>query len=176
MARTFSAEDEETLRQLHADGVSRNEIARQMEWSVGTITNHAQRLGLPFDREATRAATDARQVDLTARRQANIEGAYDLADEARERALARYELTGFDHVGNPVTHTVRRPPAREFKDFTQAWSTAMTTAVKLEQVNAGDVGRDEAQGLLRGLGAAMTAAANGIAQDLGVDDADEYGS
>lgn len=50
VARTFSAEDEETLRQLHADGVSRNEIARQMEWSVGTITNHAQRLGLSFNR------------------------------------------------------------------------------------------------------------------------------
>ncbi|MEU1454410.1 hypothetical protein [Streptomyces avermitilis] len=64
MARTFSAEDEETLRQLHADGVSRNEIARQMGWAVGTITNHAQRLGLSFDREAVRAATDARQVDL----------------------------------------------------------------------------------------------------------------
>ena len=69
MARTFSREDEGTLRQLHADGVSRNEIARQMEWSVDTITNHAQRLGLSFDREATRAATDARQADLTALRQ-----------------------------------------------------------------------------------------------------------
>lgn len=40
-----------------------------MEWSVGTITNHAQRLGLSFDREAVRAATDARQVDLKDRRQ-----------------------------------------------------------------------------------------------------------
>ncbi|MFE4918999.1 hypothetical protein [Streptomyces sp. NPDC056661] len=176
MARTFSPEDEETLRQLHGENLSRNEIARQMDWAVGTITSHAKRLGLSFDRSATRAAVEARQIDLTARRQANIEGAYDLADEARVRALTRYELNGFDHLGNPVTRTVRRPPAREYKDFTQAWSTAMTTAVKLEQVNAGDVGRDEAQGLLRGLGAAMTAAADVIAQDLGVDDADEYGS
>lgn len=63
MARTFSAEGEERLR-LHADGVSRNEIAPQLEWSVGTITNHARRLGLSFDREAVRAATDARQVCL----------------------------------------------------------------------------------------------------------------
>ncbi|MCX4608719.1 hypothetical protein [Streptomyces mirabilis] len=46
MSRTFSAADEERLRQLHADGVSRNEIARQMGWSVGTVPNHAQHLRL----------------------------------------------------------------------------------------------------------------------------------
>ncbi|OLO34625.1 hypothetical protein PZ61_0231720 [Streptomyces sp. MNU77] len=51
MARTFSAEDAAIRRQLHADGVNRNGIARQMGWSVGTITNHAQHLGLSFDRE-----------------------------------------------------------------------------------------------------------------------------
>ncbi|MGW2060446.1 hypothetical protein ACWCO9_07115 [Streptomyces sp. NPDC001937] len=138
MARTFSAEDEETLPQLHGDGVSRNEIARLTEWSVSTITSHAKRLGLSFDRSATRAAVEARQIDLTARRQANIEGAYDLADEARDRALTRYELTVFDQVGNPVPHTVRRPPAREFKDFTQAFASALNAAVKLEQVDTGD--------------------------------------
>ncbi|WP_413757201.1 hypothetical protein [Streptomyces sp. MMBL 11-3] len=172
MARTFSAEDEDRLRQLHADGVSRNEIARQTGWSVGTITNHAQRLGLPFDREAVRAATDARQADLTALRQREIEGALELAQEARERALTRYDLTGFDHLGNIVTRTVRRPPAREFKDFTTAHSSAMSTVLKLHQVDAGDAGRENAKGLLKTLGEAMTTAA----RELGGDDADEYGS
>jgi len=38
VARTFSAADEEQLRQLHADDVCRNEIARQTGWSVGTVT------------------------------------------------------------------------------------------------------------------------------------------
>ncbi|WP_326658796.1 hypothetical protein [Streptomyces canus] len=143
-----------------------------MEWSVGTITNHAQRLGLPFDREATRAATNARQVDLTALRQREIEGALELAQEARQRALNRYELTGFDHLGNIATRTVRRPPAREFKDFTTAHSSAMSTVLKLHQVDAGDEGRENAKGLLKTLGEAMTAAA----RELGGDDADEYGS
>ncbi|MFH8362715.1 hypothetical protein ACH4FV_24415 [Streptomyces anulatus] len=58
MARTFSAEDAAILRQLHADGVNRNGIARQMGWSVGTITNHAQHLGVSFDREGFRADSD----------------------------------------------------------------------------------------------------------------------
>ncbi|WP_328981760.1 hypothetical protein OG258_19900 [Streptomyces mirabilis] len=156
MSRTFSAEDEEQLRQLHADGVSRNEIARQMGWGVGTITNRARRLGLSFDRSATRAAVEARQVDLTARRQRCIEGAYDLADEARSRAFEQYELNGFDHVGNPVTHIVRRPPAREFKDFNAAFASALTTALKLEAVDK-ESDTDKAKAALGSLGQALSA-------------------
>ncbi|MBQ0969210.1 hypothetical protein KBY91_15380 [Streptomyces sp. RK23] len=155
MARTFTQEDEEQLRQLHADGLPRNEIARQMGWAVGTITNHAQRLGLAFDREATRAATDARQADLTALRQRELEGALELAQEARERALSRYELTGFDHLGNIVTRTVRRPPAREFKDFTTAHSSAMATAIKLEQIGK-ESDTEKAKAALGALGTALT--------------------
>ncbi|MGW2338607.1 hypothetical protein ACWCXS_32170 [Streptomyces sp. NPDC001685] len=89
MARTFSAEDEDRLRQLHADGVIRNEIARQTGWSLGTITNHAQRLGLSFDRKAVRVAAQARQVDLTARRQAIQAELLQLAQEQMERARGR---------------------------------------------------------------------------------------
>jgi hypothetical protein len=172
MARTFSAEDEERLRQLHADGVSRNEIARQMEWSVGTITNHATRLGLSFDRSATRAATDARQVDLRDRRQRIEIQLYDLAERNIRRAQQRYLMTGFDHLGTFVAETIPEPPARETKDFTLAASSALTSAVKLAQVDGGDVGRENALGFLATLGEAMTVAA----RDLGVADADDYGS
>jgi hypothetical protein len=172
VARTFSAEDEERLRQLHADGVSRNEIARQMEWSVGTITNHAQRLGLSFDREAVRAATDARQVDLKDRRQRIQEQLLGLAERTIERAQSRYLLTGFSHTGEMTAEWLQQPPAKETKDLTLAASSALTSALKLAQVDSGDEGRENAQGLLRTLGEAMTAAA----RELGGDDADEYGS
>ncbi|MGW2932949.1 hypothetical protein ACWDA7_14025 [Streptomyces sp. NPDC001156] len=172
MARTFSAEDEGTLRQLHADGLPRNEIARQMGWAVGTITNHAQRLGLSFDREAVRAATDARQVDLKDRRQRLQERLLDLADLQITRAQNPYRLTGFDHLGQFVAQIVDQPPAKETKDLTLAASSALTSALKLAQVDAGDEGRENARGLLATLGEAMTTAA----RELGGDDADEYGS
>ncbi|MFI0939154.1 hypothetical protein [Streptomyces sp. NPDC021020] len=172
MARAFSREDEERLRQLHADGVSRNDIARQMEWSVGTITNHATRLGLSFDRSATRAATDARQVDLRDRRQRIEIQLYDLAERNIRRAQERYLLTGFDQLGALVAETIPQPPARETKDFTLAASSALTTAVKLAQVDGGDAGREQAAGFLQGLSDAMATAA----RELGGDDADEYGS
>ncbi|MCI3276981.1 GcrA family cell cycle regulator [Streptomyces cylindrosporus] len=130
MARTFSREDEDTLRQLHADGVSRNEIARQMEWSVGTITNHAQRLGLSFDREATRAATDARQVDLTARRQVIQAELLELVQEQMERARGRYLLTGMTQTGEIAAQWLDLPPAKETKDLTSA---AMSALARFDQ-------------------------------------------
>jgi DNA-binding transcriptional MerR regulator len=172
VARTFSAEDEETLRRLHADGVSRNEIARQMEWSVGTITNHSQRLGLSFDREAVRAATEARQVDLRDRRQRIEQQLYDLAERAIVRAQDQYLVTGFDHLGEFVSRIVPEPPAKETKDLTLAASSALTSAVRLSQVDAGDTGRENARGFLQSLSDAMATAA----RELGGDDADEYGS
>jgi hypothetical protein len=143
-----------------------------MEWSVGTITNHANRLGLSFDREAVRAATDARQVDLKDRRQRLQKQFLDLAEHTMTRARSRYLLTGTSHTGEITAEFVPEPPAKETKDFTLAASSAITSALKLAQADAGDEGRENARGLLRTLGEAMTAAA----QDLGVDDADEYGS
>ncbi|MGA5272289.1 hypothetical protein ACPCKL_00540 [Streptomyces cellulosae] len=172
MARTFSAEDEEQLRQLHADGVSRNEIARRLEWSVATITNHANRLGLAFDREATRAATDARQVDLKDRRQ-RIQGQLlDLAERSIERAQERYLVHGWTHTGESVAEWLQQPPAKETKDLTTSAVQALNGALKLAQVDAGDTGREEAAGFLQSLSDAMASAA----RELGGDDADEYGS
>ncbi|MDC2953376.1 hypothetical protein PO587_02780 [Streptomyces gilvifuscus] len=172
MARTFSREDEDTLRQLHADGVSRNEIARQMEWSVGTITNHAQRLGLSFDREAVRAATDARQVDLKDRRQRLQKQLLDLAERAIERTGSEYLVTGFDHLGQFVSRMVPQPPARETKDLTAAAMSALARFDAKAREDAGDPGKEQARGFLQGLSDAMATAA----RELGGDDADEYGS
>ncbi|MEV5472975.1 hypothetical protein AB0L66_11535 [Streptomyces sp. NPDC052207] len=130
MARTFSAEDEETLLRLHADGLPRNEIARQMGWAVGTITNHARRLGLDFDREAVRAATDARQVDLRDQRQQIQQELLELAREQMTRARSRYLLTGFSHTGEIVAQWMDLPPARESKDLTTA---AMSALARFDQ-------------------------------------------
>jgi hypothetical protein len=83
-----------------------------MEWSVGTITNHAPRLGLSFDREAVRAATDARQVDLKDRRQRIQEQLLDLAERAIERAQDRYLVHGFSHTGESVAEWLQQPRPR----------------------------------------------------------------
>ncbi|MGW2707305.1 hypothetical protein [Streptomyces sp. NPDC001340] len=140
MARTFSAEDEERLRQLHADGLPRNEIARQMGWAVGTITNHASRLGLSFDREAVRAATDARQVDLRDRRQRIQEQLLDLAENAIGRTQSRYLLHGFSHTGEIVAEWLQQPPAKETKDLTAAATSALA---RFDQKAKDDAGAND---------------------------------
>ncbi|BAC73234.1 hypothetical protein AQJ43_23710 [Streptomyces avermitilis] len=136
MARTFSEADEATLRQLHADGVSRNAIARQMGFAVGTITNHARRLGLSFDREAVRAATDARQVDLKDQRQQAQQRLMDFFNHQLDRAESRYLVTGWTHTGAPVAEWLQEPPARETKDLTSAATQALDRALKLAQFDA----------------------------------------
>lgn len=155
MARNFSAEDEEQLRQHHADGLTRNEIARQMEWSVGTITNHATRLGLSFDRSATRAATDARQVDLKDRRQRIQAELLDLAQEQMTRARSRYQIVAFTPTGDMVSELLRCPPARETKDLT---TSAMSALARFDQKAKDEPGHDieKSKAALGVLGQALT--------------------
>lgn len=156
MVRTFSIEDEARLRQLHADGVSRNEIARQMGWAVGTITARAQRLGLSFDRSSTRAAVEARQVDLRDRRQRLQEGLLDLAEEQMTRARGRYQVVAFTPTGDIVTEWLRLPPARETKDLT---TSAMSVLTRFDQKakDDGDGDTDKAKAALGTLGNALSA-------------------
>ncbi|WP_448319242.1 hypothetical protein [Streptomyces sp. CO7] len=161
MARTFAAEDEQQLRELHQQNLSRNEIARRMGWSVATITNHAQRLGLSFDREATRAATQARQVDLKDRRQRIQEQLLDLAERSIERAQSRYLMHGWSHTGESMAEWLQQPPAKETKDLTLAASSALTSALKLAQADA-ESGVHEARSMLGDLGEALTKVARQI--------------
>ncbi|MDR0626338.1 MAG: hypothetical protein LBG11_03615 [Bifidobacteriaceae bacterium] len=70
----WSAADDQQLTDLHGDGVSQHEAARQMDRSRSTIYRASARLGLTWDRTATQAAVAAKAVDNDATRKA-LEGA-----------------------------------------------------------------------------------------------------
>ncbi|WP_326755109.1 hypothetical protein OIE73_28745 [Streptomyces hirsutus] len=161
----FTEEEQERLRQLHADGLSRNAIAEAMGRPKVTISRWAERLGLSFDREAVRAATDARQVDLKDRRQRIQEQLLGLAERSIERAQTRYLVHGWTHTGESVAEWLQQPPAKETKDLTLAASSALTSALKLAQADA-ESGVQEARSMLGDLGEALTR----VAQQM--DDAD----
>jgi phosphoglycolate phosphatase-like HAD superfamily hydrolase len=76
-----SEEERETLRRLHAEGKGRNEIARQLGRSAGTVTNIASELGLSFDRSATKKASEARAAYAEERRLELIGKGFDKADD-----------------------------------------------------------------------------------------------
>lgn len=99
--RPLTDDDREAVRRLHAQGMSRNDIAREIGRSSSTVTKIATALGLSFDRAATAAATQARTADLAARRAALAEKLHDKA----ERLLAEihaphlyFDWGGKDHT------------------------------------------------------------------------------
>ncbi|MGW2484954.1 helix-turn-helix domain-containing protein [Streptomyces sp. NPDC001571] len=102
MAEPIRKRDRDRVRELHAEGKSRNEIARTTGRSAATVSKIARELGLAFSGGArVAAATEARRADAAARREL-------LADEALDGAL------------NQVTKTAAAESARDARDHATA--------------------------------------------------------
>lgn len=66
--RQWNADDDALITRLQSDGATLTAAARQMERSKATVSRHAARLGLSWDRTQTSAATVAKVKDAAARR------------------------------------------------------------------------------------------------------------
>ena len=87
MAEPITDRDREQVRRLHAEGKSRNAIARSIGRSAASVSKIARELGLTFSGGArVAAATEARRADAAARREL-------LADEALDGALGQVART-----------------------------------------------------------------------------------
>lgn len=87
MAEPITDADREQVRRLHAEGESRNAIARAIGRSAASVSKIARELGLTFSGGArVAAATEARRADAAARREL-------LADEALDGALGQVART-----------------------------------------------------------------------------------
>ncbi|MFM9368083.1 helix-turn-helix domain-containing protein [Streptomyces sp. Da 82-17] len=88
MAEPITDRDREQVRRLHAEGKSRNAIARAIGRSAATVSKIAREAGLTFTGGArVAAATEARRADAAARRE-------QLADDALDGALGQVARTG----------------------------------------------------------------------------------
>ncbi|GGY28050.1 helix-turn-helix domain-containing protein [Streptomyces xanthochromogenes] len=102
MADPITDADREAVRRLHAEGKSRNAIARETGRSAATVSKIAAEQGLAFSGGArVAAATQARTADATARRER-------LADDALDGALAQVE------------RVVEAESARDARDYATA--------------------------------------------------------
>lgn len=142
--------DREKLKELHAAGKGRNQIARELQRSPRTISVLAEELGLTFDRTMTAVATQARVIDSKARRAAIIASLYDVVEDD----LQYLKDDTFDLVevsmGAPVRYEANRLPAQDRKALITGVSTATTAAARLEALD-GDPGTDAARSVLMGL-------------------------
>lgn len=136
MPNAWTDLDDQTLRDLHAAGMTLTAIATQMQRSKSTVNKHAKSLGLGFDRTRTATATQAKRVDAAARR-ATLEERYlveagRLLDQLHESCLV-YSFGGSDNTYNE--HTLDKPSFADQRNIMQASSIATTAANRLRDLS-----------------------------------------
>lgn len=161
--------DRERLRQLHAQGLGRNAIAREMKRSPRTISVLAEELGLTFDRTATAVATQARVIDAKARRAIIIERLYARVEATLDR-LDKAVEGGFKYTtstGQGIdTVTLDHVPGQEEKAFAGAIGQYLSQATRLEALDTGN-GIDDAKSMIGALAAGLNAAYDAMNEGAG---------
>lgn len=130
------ADREEVVRLLTDEGMGRNEISAKTGISLGSVSGIVAKAGLSFDREATRAATAARQDDLAERRSRIIDRLYRRA----ETLLDRLEADSFQTIlkgeyGAERSSRLDFVPSRDERDLTGAIGQLAGQAARLEAVS-----------------------------------------
>jgi len=151
------------VRELHAAGKSRNEIARALKRSPSTVSKIAAAFEPPlsFDRaEQVEAATRVRTADLAARRAAL---ALDLQDDAEKLRAQLWkkctigEFAGRD--GEWQTADLDQPRFADQRQIIASVQTAVGTSLRLAPAEGGD-DAGQVRSMLGALGEALTQAAN----------------
>ncbi|TKR27145.1 helix-turn-helix domain-containing protein [Cellulomonas hominis] len=154
-ARPWTTDEDTRLRELHAAGRTLGDTATEMGRGKGTISRHAARLGLGWDRAQTKDATKAKKLDAEARR-AQLK--LDLLDDAarlREQLWKPTKVFSFGGKDNTFnSRELPQPPHVDQLKLVQATSAAINAYGRLEQLDiAADT--DDATSLLAQLGRAL---------------------
>ena len=173
--RPVTDEDYQRVRELHAQGLGRNAIAREIGRAQRTVSLIAAELGLTFDTSMTEDATRARIAQLAALR---ADTALDLHVDALKLTAQMWEpTTVFSFGGKDNTFASRQvaePPAADKKNLMTAAGIALEKSLKLVPPSDGS-GADEARSmvgqLLNGLAAVYREQQGGEAADEGAGDA-----
>lgn len=141
--RPITEEERDRVAALHADGLSRNAIARELGRGASTVSRICDQLGLRFDRHLTVEATTAKIADAAQRRavlqEQTLAGAERLMSQMFERARV------FNFGGKENDYAERwhdEPPFRDKRDIATAVAALAATALKLAEYDkaTGDEG------------------------------------
>ncbi|QCX77659.1 hypothetical protein C9F11_20120 [Streptomyces sp. YIM 121038] len=163
MARPIDDSDREQVRHLHARGQSRNEIARTIRRSPSTVSKIAAECSPPLTFERgpeVVAATEARRIDLAARRSLLAEALHTDAERLRAQLWERCtygEFAGRD--GEWHETYLDRPRFADQRQIIAATATAVQQSLKLAPVEGGD-DADQVRSMLGTLGEALAQATN----------------
>ncbi|MFG3136119.1 hypothetical protein ACGFZA_07835 [Streptomyces sp. NPDC048211] len=147
----------ETLRALHADGLGRNAIAREMDIAPAAVSRTAARLGLTFDRSKIQAATAARLADLAERRSLLAEDLITDAEKLRAQIWQPHlywDWGGKDHDYDDKL--ADEPTPGDKRALMGAAGMAIDRSLKLAPAEESS-GLDAAKSMLGSLGEALAA-------------------
>lgn len=161
------------LRELHAEGLGRNAIAREMGIQGSCISRTAAYLGLTFDRSKVEAATRARVADLAERRALLAEQFHNVAEDSLDRIYKETTVFAFGGKENRYEeHTFDEAPAAERRALVTAAGAATDRSLKLAPPEVSS-NLDSAKSMLGGLGTALAEFSRSLdAQDEAADDAE----
>lgn len=168
MREPITDTDRDQVRRLHAEGKSRNEIARTIGRSGSTVSKIARELDLSFERgPEVVAATEARRMDLAARRQQLAEALHQDAERLRAQLWAPCTIGAFGGKDNEWSQVdLDRPPFAEQRQILAATSIAVDKSLKLAPAEGGE-GAEQVRSMLGTLGEVL---ADAFADDEGADD------
>ncbi|MFH9403270.1 helix-turn-helix domain-containing protein [Streptomyces sp. NPDC017638] len=130
--RPVTEADYDEVRRLHAQGLGRNAIAREMGRGPRTVSVIAAELGLDFDRTMTEEATRARKADLEERRVILAEALQTDAEKLTERLWQKYRVFNFGGSDNSyASRVLDEPPADAQKALMAAAGLAIEKSLKL---------------------------------------------
>lgn len=145
------------LRDLHAQGLGRNAIAREMGVPPVMVSRTAEHLELTFDRSRVEAATKARLADLAERRALLAE---DLLGDAEKLRAQMWEPTivySFGGKDNTYEeHEFDEAPAADKRALMSTAATAIDRVLKLVPAEESS-NLDSAKSMLGSLGEALAA-------------------
>lgn len=152
------AEDRfDEFRELHAQGLGRNAIAREMGVAPVCVSRTAAHLGLTFDRSKIQAATQARLADLAERRSLLAEDLIGDAEKLRQQIWEPHlywDWGGKDHDYDEKT--ADEPTPADKRALMGAAGMAIDRSLKLAPTEETS-GLDNAKSMLGSLGEALTA-------------------
>jgi len=154
---TIAEEHFDEFRELHAQGLGRNAIAREMGVAPVCVSRTAAHLGLSFDRSKIQAATQARLADLAERRSLLAEDLIGDAEKLRQQIWEPrlyWDWGGKDHDYDDKL--AEEPTPADKRALMGAAGMAIDRSLKLAP-NEETSGLDNAKSMLGSLGEALTA-------------------
>ncbi|MBN0048191.1 helix-turn-helix domain-containing protein [Streptomyces actuosus] len=152
IANPVTDAERQRVRELHAAGRGRNEIATELRRSGRTTSEIAKGLGISFARAAeVRAATEIRQADPAARRTALAQRLQDVAERELEKVNQPHlywDWGGKEHDFD--TYEAAEPTPADKRALLGVVATAVDRSLKLSPPKE-EGGADEVGALLTGL-------------------------